>query len=111
MARSSRLPPAVHDRLTEQLEKLLDEEEDLRGKKKRITKRITKALNDEIGLVEDSIYQTRLRLKGLGGEQAEIPGTETGTRKRNPVLVQVLKAADGFREEPGDEDPEEPDDD
>lgn len=107
MARNSRLPPAVHDRLTEQLEKLLDEEEDLRGKKKRITK----ALNDEIGLVEDSIYQTRLRLKGLGGEQAEIPGTETGTRKRNPVLVQVLKAADGFREEPEDEDPEEPDDD
>ncbi len=105
MARSSRLPPAVHDKLTEQLEKLLDDEEDLRGKKKRITK----ALNDEIGLVEDGIYQTRLRLKGLGGEQAEIPGTESGTRKRNPVLVQVLKAADGFREEPEDESPEEPD--
>lgn len=107
MARNSRLPPAVHDRLTEQLEKLLDDEEDLRGKKKRISK----ALNDEIGLVEDSIYQTRLRLKGLGGDQSEIPGTETGTRKRNPVLVQVLKAADGFREEPDDGEPEEPDDD
>lgn len=97
MARSSRLPPAVHDRLIEQLEKLLDDEEDLRGKKKRITK----ALNDEIGLVEDSIYQTRLRLKGLGGDQSEIPGTETGARKRNEVLVRILKAAESFPKEEG----------
>ncbi len=95
MARSSRLPPAVHDKLTEQLEKLLDEDEDLRAKKKRITK----ALNDEIGLVDDAIYQTRLRLKGLGGDQSEIPGTETGTRKRDPVLVRVLKAAESLPEE------------
>ncbi len=105
MPRNSRLPPAVHDRLTEQLEKLLDEEEDLQGKKKRITK----ALNDELGVVADSIYQTRLRLKGLGADQTEIPGTETGVRKRNPALVQVLKAADGFREEPEDDEPEDPD--
>ncbi len=39
----------------------------------------------------------------------EIPGTETGLRKRNPALVQVLKAADGFRDEPEDDEPEEPD--
>ena len=98
MARAAALSPDLHDKLTAELEQLLDEKDDLESK----AKAVRKAFRGEIEVVADSIARVRLRLKGVASLQTEIPGTEVGERKRNPAVLEILAAARRVRDEEED---------
>ncbi len=86
----SKLSPALHEEFNEKLGQLLDDQDDVREKKARITK----ALGGELKIIADAIARTRRVLKGIESPQEEIPGTEVGERKRDPVVYRLLEAAD-----------------
>ncbi len=88
MARPS-LSPKLREEYSEKLQDTLDELDVAREKRRTITK----ALKGHEELLDQAIYTLRRRLKGLDLEQTELPGTEAGEPKRDPLVMQILKAA------------------
>jgi hypothetical protein len=82
----------LDDEYTGKLRQLLDEEEDVSGKKRRIDK----ALNGELAIIAKEIKRTRRILDGAESPQEEIPGTELGERRRDQSVVAILDAAAGI---------------
>ncbi len=98
---TSALSPELHDKLTAELEQLLDERDDVDSRRRAVGK----LLRGELERIADGIARVRMRLKGIEGAQIEIPGTEIGERKRDPAVLEVLAAARRVRD--AEEDPEE----
>ncbi len=86
---AKKISAALHAQLTEKLEQLLDQADDVAAKKKKITDAI-KGQQKKIAL---GVSQTRRRLKGLDLEQAEIPGTEVAEIGIDPVVEEILQRA------------------
>ncbi len=83
------ISPELHEEMAAQLEKLLDDQDDVREKRVRISK----ALGGELKIIAGAITRTRRVLKGLESPQQEIPGTEVGERRRDPAVLEILQAA------------------
>src|SRR3990172_12284636 len=94
MARAAALSPDLHDKLTAELEQLLDERDDVDSRRRAVSK----LLRGELERIADGIARVRMRLKGIEGAQIEIPGTELGERKRDPAVLEVLAAARRVRD-------------
>lgn len=80
---------ALYEELTEKLDGLMDERDDVAEKKARVTK----ALGGEIKSLDTDIRRIRRQRKGFDLPQTEIPGTEVGQRRRDPAVLEILRQA------------------
>lgn len=94
MARKRTLAPDLHEKLALQLEQLLDERDDVDSRRRAISK----MLRGELERIADNVARVRQRLKGVITEQADLPGTEVGDRKRDPGVLEILHAARRVRD-------------
>src|SRR5689334_19405099 len=88
MARTN-LSPALHTELSEQLEKQLDETDELDS----LRKAVSAAFRDELKRSRTAVARTRRQLKGQELPQKEIPGTERAQVKRDPFLLRLVTSA------------------
>lgn len=87
MPRSLAVSAALHEELTVSLEDLLDEHDMLLSAKALLVRLV----NKDMKTTQEAIFTVRQRLKGVDGEQAEIPGTEGIRTYRDPALGEVLR--------------------
>lgn len=104
MARTA-ISPALHEEMTEKLEQLLDDQDDVHEKKQRISK----ALGGELKIIAGAIARTRRILKGVESPQEDLPGLEGGERQRDPAVLQILRAAERVAVREAEEEPAAPD--
>jgi hypothetical protein len=90
---AKKISPALHAQLTEKLEQLLDQQDDVASKKKTIVDAI-KGQQKKIAL---GVSQTRRRLKGIDLEQTDIPGTEIAELGVDPVVEEILRQAGALK--------------
>lgn len=103
----AKLSPKLEEELRDDLERLLDERDDVDGKRKRVAK----AIRLQLDTLDGSIILIRRQLKGQSLDQAVIPGTELPDPKRDPKVIEILRLAGGLIEPPKKPRARKPDDD
>jgi hypothetical protein len=103
MPRSSSISPELHEEMSAKLEQLLDEYDDVKETKGRVSR----ALGGELKIIGNNIARVRRILKGIESPQTTIPGTDLGERRRDEGVLAILQAAKGVAARAEEEAPRE----
>lgn len=84
-----KLSPTLEADLRDRLEELLDQEDDVSSKRKRLSQ----MLGNHVKTIKASVFHVRRQLKGLDLDQLEIPGTTLPEPEKDGLLQEVLRVA------------------
>lgn len=84
-----KLSPTLEVELRDRLEELLDQEDDVSMKRKRLSE----MLGNHVKTIKASVFHVRRQLKGLDLDQLEIPGTAMPEPAKDGLLQEVLRVA------------------